>query len=77
MFYFVLKSEKRVTKRNDSIFEANLLTKETSSQFLLIGSLKMTDARSYAGGFIKPRGLGSFFAVYLTQTSKITMTCSK
>ena len=70
-FTLLLKSEKPVTERNkrNKVFEAHLLTKETSSWFLLIGSLKMTYARSYACGswiFIKWR-FGSFLAACLTQ----------
>ena len=50
-------------------FEAYLLTEETNSWFLLIGSLKMTYARPYACGswiFIKLRGFWSFFMACLT-----------
>ena len=60
------------------VFEAYLLTKETSSRFLLIGSLKMTYARSYTRRswiFIKRRGCELFFEACLTRLSKITVTC--
>ena len=56
-------------KIKDWVFEALLLTKESSSWFLLIGSMKMTYPRSYARHswiFIKGR-FGSFLAACLTQ----------
>ena len=76
--YFILslKSEKHVTERNKRLFEAYLLTKETSSWFLLIGSLKLTYARSYArrSGI---EGLNRFSWHVLIKLTKITVTCAK
>ena len=79
----LLKSEKRVAERKDWAFKAiiNSLTEETSSWFLLIGSLKMTYARSYARGswifFERREGLNRFLWHVLPKVSKITVTCPK
>ena len=69
---FCRENQKNVLQKDikDWVFQAYLLTEETSSGFLLIGSLKMTYARSYVPGswiFIKPREFGSFIMVCLTQ----------
>ena len=60
----------------DWTFEAYSLTKEISSWFLLIASLKMSWAWSYVWFWNFTRE-GLFFATYLTQTGKITVTSPK
>ena len=51
IFYFVAKIRKTCYRKKLTVFEAYLLTKGASSWFLLIGSLKLTYATSYARGF--------------------------
>ena len=82
IFYFVAKIRKTCYRKKWTwLFEACLLTKETSSWFLLIGSLKMTYARSYARGswifFERREGLNRFLWHVLPKVSKITVTCPK
>ena len=75
MFYFVAKIRKTCYRKKikDSVCEAYLLTKETSSWFLLIGSLKMTFARSCQ----VLEGSNHFSWHVLPKHSKITLTCPK
>ena len=58
----------------ESVLEAYFLTKETSSWFLLIESLKMIYARSYACG---SWGFESFFVACLTKTQQNDCDMSK
>ena len=80
LFLFCCKNRKNVLQKKikDWTFDAYSLTKKSSSWFLLIASLKMTCARSYAWFLNFYQTEKEYFLRHvLFKPSKIIMTCPK